>query len=73
MVIMSEKDRKLLIEASEILEQVEKDYPEDEVVFTDTLADNISKRTADPLKEIALFTICTAIETILHGYDGSIN
>ena len=73
MVIMNEKDRKLLQEAAEILEQVERDYPEDKEIYTDTLADNISKRTEDPLKEIALFTICTAIESILHTYEGVIN
>jgi len=73
MVIMNEKDRKLLQEAAEILEQVERDHPEDKEIYTDTLADNISKRTEDPLKEIALFTICTAIESILHTYEGVIN
>lgn len=73
MVVLSEKDRVLLQEAAKILEKVERDHPEDEVVYTDTLSRTISMSTNDPLREIALFTICTAMETMLHTHEGPLH
>lgn len=73
MFVVEDQDKELLERAIEILDMVDKEYPEDAVVYVDSLCEVIGREIEDPGTGATIFTICTAIESLLKYHEGATN
>ena len=73
MFVLEDEDEDLLYTALEMLEMVDREYPEDAVVYLDSLCTVIGREIEDPSDGATIFTICTAIESLLKYHKGAEN
>ena len=73
MFVIEDRDKALFERAIEILDMVDKEYPEDPAVYVDSLCEVIGREIEDPGTGATVFTICTAIESLLKYHEGDTN
>ncbi len=73
MFAVVDDDKELLERAIEILNMVDREYPEDAAVYVDSLCEVIGREIEDPGTGATIFTICTAIESLLKYHEGATN
>ena len=73
MFVLEDDDKELLEKAIEILDMVDREYPEDSAVYVDSLCKVIGREVQDPGTGATIFTICTAIESLLKYHEGATN
>ena len=73
MFVLEDEDEDLLYTAIEILAMVDREYPEDESVYIDSLCAVIGREIQNPSEGATVFTICTAIESLLKYHKGAKN